>query len=228
MFRRTINLALYQGLPWSKTIAFEEQDPTSPLHTMAPDMNGRILKAQIDARPKAKAYGIEILEDPPEPGTYVFLLVYAGIEHTLEIELLPGELAKDLQAKIIKAIKDLHLGLSACAEKCSDAFYIVVAAPWPGLEWFLTLDSQPADAQVDVELLQDNAPLVEFDITSAVVNDKLAVTLVLTAAETAAIPAAGDGPYRWRLTAVALGEGDAENPDDQLLLAHGLVTIGRA
>lgn len=226
MFMRTINLALYQGLPFSKTINFDEQDPTSPLHTRALNIDGRVLHARVDARPKAKAYGINILEDPPAPGVYVFLLVFAGVGHELQIEVLPGELAKDLQAKIIKAIKDLHLSLKACAEKCSDANQIVVAAPWPGLEWFLYLLSQPVDAQVDVEVLQDNAPLVEFTVTSEVVNDQLAVTLVLTTAKTGAIPAAGDGPYRWRLTAVAQGEG--ENPDDQLLLAHGLLTIGRA
>jgi hypothetical protein len=226
MFLRTINLHLYQGLPWAKTVYFEEQDPSSPLHTRALDIDGRVVRAQIDARPKAKAYKIEILEDPPAPGTYVFVLTYAGVEYTLEIELLPGETAKDLQAKIIKAIKDLHLGLSACPEKCSNAFEIIVAAPWPGLEWLLQLLFQPADAQVDVEVVQDNAPLVEFDITTTVVDDKLAVSMVLTTAKTGAIPAAGDGPYRWRMTAVLQGEGDII--DDQLLLAHGLVTIGRA
>jgi hypothetical protein len=226
MFLRTINLHVYQGLPWSKTITFEEQDPTSPLHTRALDIDGRVLRAQIDARPKAKAYGIKILQDPPEPGTYVFMLIYAGVEHELEILLLTGELAKDLQAKIIAAIKDLHLALSACAEKCSNAFEIVVAAPWPGLEWSLSLVSQPAAGQVEVDLLQANEPLVEFAVTSAVVNDKLAVTLALTTAKTGAIPAAGDGPYRWRLTAPASGVVD--DLEDQLLLAHGLVTIGRA
>lgn len=226
MFLRIINLHVYQGLPWAKTIYFDEVDPTSPLHTRALNVDNRIVRAQIDARPKAKAYAIEILEDPPAPGTYVFLLIYAGVEYPLEIELLPGETAKDLQAKIIAAIKGLHLGLSACPEKCSNAFEIVVAAPWPGLEWFLSLVSQPEAGQVDVDLLQDNAPLVEFDITTTVVNDKLAVSMVLTTAKTGAIPAAGDGPYRWRMTAILQGEGDI--PDDQLLLAHGLVTIGRA
>ena len=225
MFLRTIHLALYQGLPFSKTINFDEQDPSSALHTRPLNIDGRNLRAQIDARPKAKAYGIVINADPPEPGVYVFLLIYAGIEHELEIELLPGELAKDLQAKIIAAIKDLHLGLSVCAEKCSNAFEIIVAAPWPGLEWSLALISQPGE-DVDVNLLQDNTPLAEFTVSSEVVGDFLTVTLVLTFAQTGAIPAAGDGPYRWRLTAPAQGEGD--NLNDQLLLAHGLLTIGRA
>lgn len=226
MFLRVINLHLYHGLPFSKTINFEEVDPTSQLHTRALNIAGRNLRAQIDARPKATAYGIKILQDPPSPGTCVFLLIYAGVEYTLEIELLPGEIAKDLQAKIIDAIKALHLSLTACPETCSNAFEIVAAAPWPGLVWSLSLVSQPEAGQVEVELLQDNAPLVEFVVTSSVVNDKLAVSMVLTTAKTGAIPAAGDGPYRWRLTAPMAGEGD--NLEDQLLLAHGLVTIGRA
>lgn len=225
MFKRTIHLALYQGLPFSKTINFDEPDPTSALHTRPLDIDGRNLRAQIDARPKAKAYGIELFNDPPPPGYYVFTLIYAGTEYTLPIELLPGELAKDLQAKIIAAILALRLGLSACAATCSDAFKIEVAAPWPGLQWSLALLFEESEGQVEVNLLQDNTPLAEFEVSSEVVGDFLAVTLVLTFAQTGAIPAAGDGPYRWRLTAPAQGEGD--NLNDQLLLAHGLLTIGR-
>lgn len=225
MFMRTIHLALYQGLPFSKALKFDEQDPTSPLHTRALDITGRTLRAQIDARPKAKAYNIEILEDPPEPGLYVFLLIWAGNGYPLEITLLPGEGAKDLQAKIIEALKGLHLGLSICPEKCSNAFEIVVAAPWPGLDFTLALTGSP-DSDVVVEVLQDNEPLVEFAVTSEVVVDKLVVTLTLTVAKTSAIPVAGDGPYRWRLTAPAV-DGEDINQDDALLLAHGLVTIGR-
>jgi hypothetical protein len=227
MFLRTIHLTLFQGLPYSRVLKFDEQDPTSALHTRALNITGRTLRAQIDARPKAKAYGIELPQDPPEPGVYVFLVMWGGSGYPLEIELLPGELAKDLQAKIIAAIKELHLGLSACPEKCSNAHEIIVAAPWPGLDWTLDLTGQPEGGLVDVEVLQDNAPLVEFTVSSEVIVDQLAVTLSLTAAQTGVIPAAGDGPYRWRLTAPAI-DGEDIDPDDQLLLAHGLVTIGRA
>lgn len=226
MFLRTINLHVYAGLPFSKAIRFEEEDPASTLHTRALDITGRTLKAQVDARPKAKAYEIEILEDPPAAGLYVFLIVYAGVEYEIEVTLEEGELAKDLQTLIIDAIKDLLLGLSACAAKCSNAFEIIVAAPWPGLEWTLSLVSQPEAGQVEVGIVQTNTPLVEFSVSSAVDVDQLVVTLTLTTAQTGGIPVAGDGPYRWRLTAVATVD-DVEDPDDALLLARGLLTIGR-
>lgn len=225
MFMRTVHLTVFQGLPFSKVLKFDEQDPTSPLHTRALDITGRVLVAQIDARPKAKAYNIEIIADPPQPGLYVFLVIWAGAGYPLEITLLPGEGAKDLQTKIIKAIKDLHLGLSVCPEKCSNAFEIVVAAPWPGLDFELAITGSPNN-EVLVEVLQDNTPLVEFVVTSEVVVDKLVVTLTLTTAKTGAIPAAGDGPYRWRLAAPAV-DGEDYNFDDAILLAHGLVTVGR-
>lgn len=227
MFLRTIHLTAYAGLPFSKIINFDEVDPASALHTRALDITGRTLKAQIDGRPKAKAYEIEILEDPPAPGDYEFLLIYAGIEHEVTVTLPAGGIAKDLQTLIIDAIKALLLSLNVCKETCSDTAVIEVASPWPGLEWSLALVSQPEAAQVDVDLVQDNAPLVAFTVSSAVVVDKLAVTLSLSTAQTGAIPVAGDGPYRWRLTAVAV-DGDVEDPDDALLLAHGMFTIGRA
>lgn len=235
---RLVNLHAYQGLPLRKVLSFEEVDPNSPLHTRALTITGYELRAQVSARPKSVAYELEILEDPPAVGTYEFLLIFGGVEYPIEIEVEAGELAKDLQAKFIAAVKGLLLALGVCAPSCMQAHEVVVAALWPGVAWSLALVSQPEADQVDVNLLQDNIPLAEFTVTSAVVIDQLEVTLLLPAAITGSIPAAGDGPYLWRLIGVKVtdpGDPEGDPPvaptydlDNVLPLARGHLTVGRA
>lgn len=238
MIFRLAHLHAYQGLPLRKVLRFDEQDPVSPLHTRALTITGYELKAQVSARPKAVAYELGILKDPPKPGAYVFALVFGGIEYSLTITMLPGELAKDLQAKFIAAVQGLLLGLSVCPPSCSQAHEVDVVYPWPGVEWSLALVSQPEAGQVEVKKLQGNAPMAEFTVSSAVVVDHLEVTLLLPAAVTGSIPAAGDGPYLWRLVGVRVtdpGDPEGDPPvaptydrDDVLLLARGHITVGRA
>ena len=238
MMFRLVHLHAYQGLPLRKELSFEEQDPVSPLHTRALTITGYELQAQVSARPKAVAYELEILADPPKPGVYEFLVVFGGVEYPISITVEPGELAKDLQAKFIAAVQALLLGLSVCPPSCSQAHEVDVVYPWPGVEWSLALVSQPEAGQVEVKKLQGNAPMAEFTVSSAVVVDQLVVTLLLPAAVTASIPAAGDGPYLWRLVAVRVtdpGDPEGDPPvaptydrDDILPLARGHLTVGRA
>lgn len=237
-FQKIVNLHAYQGLPLQYSLRFEEQDPGSPLHTRPLTITSRMLRAQVSARPKSKAYEINILEESPAVGTYEFLINFGGVDYPIEVELEAGEGAKELQAKIIAAIKGLLLALAVCAPHCSDVYEINVVSPWPGVEWTLALVDQPEDDQVEVEVVQDNAPLAIFTVTSSVVVDQLVVAMLLPAAVTAVLPAAGDGPYRWHLTAIKVtdpGDPDADPPvaptldrDDQLLLARGHLTVGRA
>lgn len=226
-FQRIVHLKVLQGHPFVKKLAFEEQDPTSELHTRPLTITGRTLVARVLAAPKSKAYEIKILKDSPAVGDYVFLLVYQGVEFPIEVEVLPGEGAKALQEKILAAIKALGLGfiLGACAESCAEAHEIVVAGWWPGVEFTLTLVEQPEDdpPQVDLDLLQGNIPLAVFTVTSEVVDDKREVTLKLGGTVTAGIPAAGDGPYRWHLIAPLA----ADPTNDVLLLARGLLVVER-
>lgn len=220
-FAQRANLLVYQGLPFSQVFSFDQPDASAPQYTMPLDLTGYTLAAQVEAQPKVKAYGIDILEDPPTPGMYIFTLTYMGVPVVIEIELEPGEGAKVLQKKIIDALKDLDLPLGACAPKCSDAFHIVAAWYWPGVDWFLVLTSQPAD-DVVVELEQGNAALAVFDTAAVVDGDYTKITISLTDEETAGFPMAGDGPLRWRLLAR-----NNVSPQDVKLLAHGLLTVGR-
>lgn len=228
-FLRTVQLKVYQGLPFSKDISFEEQDPASPLHTRPLDITGRTLVATVSAKPKSKAYELKILDPNPLPGVYEFLLTYGGNDYEFEVELLEGEGAKDLQEKIIKAIKGLGLGfvIGVCAPSCADAYEIVIAGLWPGLDFTLEIVDQPVadppEDQIELDILQDNIPLAEFAVASEVVEDQLVVTLKMSGAVTGGIPAAGDGPYLWRLLAPL--DLDAE---DVLLLARGHLVVGRA
>jgi len=238
MIFRLVNLHAYQGLPLRKVLSFDEQDPVSALHTRALTITGYELQAQVSARPKAVAYELKILEDPPKPGVYEFMVVFGGIEYPISITLLPGELAKDLQTKFMAAVAALMLGLSICPPSCMQAHEVDIAFPWPGVEWSIALVSQPEEGQVEIDKLQGNAPMAEFAVTSEVVVDQLVITLLLPAAVTGSIPAAGDGPYLWRLIAVKVtdpGDPDADPPvaptydrDDVLPLARGYLTVGRA
>ena len=236
---RLVHLHAYQGLPLRRVLPFDEPDPVSPiLHTRALTITGYELQAQVSARPKSIAYALETLEDPPAPGTYEFLLIFGGVEYPFEIEVEEGELAKDLQAKFIAAVKGLLLALGVCAPSCMQAHEVVVAALWPGVFWSLALVSQPEPDQVEIKLLQDNAPLAEFTVTSQIVVDQLEITVLLPAAVTGSLPAAGDGPYLWRLVGVRVtdpGDPEADPPvaptydrDDVLPLARGHLTVGRA
>lgn len=229
-FKHIINLKVYQGLPFVKAIQLDEQDPVSPLHTRPLDITGRTLVAVINARPKVKAYELKILNPNPLPGIYSFLLIYGGKEYPFEVELLDGEGAKELQAKIIAAIKGLGLGfyIGVCAPSCADAYEIVIAGLWPGVDWTLEIVDQPVgdppEDQIELDILQENIPLAEFAVTSQVVDDQLVVTIKLNSDETGGIPAAGDGPYLWRLVAPL----DAEPKADMLLLARGHIVMERA
>lgn len=235
---RLVHLHAYHGLPLRKVLRFDEQDPVSPLHTRALTITGYELQAQVSARPKAVAYELAILKDPPKPGPYVFKLIFGGVEYSLTITVVAGELAKDLQTKFIAAVQALLLGLSVCPPSCSQAHEVDIVYPWPGVEWSLALVSQPEAGQVEVKKLQGNAPLAEFTVSSAVVVDQLEITLLLPAAVTGSLPAAGDGPYLWRLVAVRVtdpGDPEADPPvaptydrDDILPLARGHLTVGRA
>lgn len=235
---RLVHLHAYQGLPLRKVLRFDEQDPVSPLHTRALTITGYELQAQVSARPKAVAHELAILEDPPKPGPYVFKLIFGGVEYSLTITVVAGELAKDLQTKFIAAVQALLLGLSVCPPSCSQAHEVDIVYPWPGVEWSLALVSQPEAGQVEVKKLQGNAPLAEFTVSSAAVVDQLEITLLLPAAVTGSLPAAGDGPYLWRLVAVRVtdpGDPEADPPvaptydrDDILPLARGHLTVGRA
>lgn len=131
---RLVHLHAYQGLPLRRVLSFDEQDPVSALHTRALTITGYELQAQVSARPKSVAYELQILEDPPAPGTYEFMLIYGGIEYPIEIEVLEGELAKDLQAKFIAAVKALLLALSVCAPSCAHANEVDIVALWPGVD----------------------------------------------------------------------------------------------
>lgn len=238
MIFRLVNLHAYQGLPLRKVLSFDEQDPVSALHTRALTITGYELQAQVSARPKAVAYELVILEDPPAPGVYEFAILFGGVVYPISITLDEGELAKDLQTKFIAAVQALLLGLSVCPPSCSQAHEVDVVYPWPGVEWSLSLVDQPEPDQVEVKKLQGNAPMAEFTVSSTVVADQLNVTLLLPAAVTASIPAAGDGPYLWRLVAVRVTDpGDPmDDPpvpptydrDDILPLARGHLTMGRA
>ena len=233
-FQYIVHLRAYQGLPVTRVLQFDQPDPVSELHTVALNITDRTLVAQIVAHPKAKAYEIVILKDPPLPGIYEFLLIYMGVEYPIEVELLPTEGGKQLQEKLIAAIKAVLieaglLGIVAvCAPTCADAYEIVIAALWPGVEFTLELVSQPAadppEDQIELDIVQDNAPIAEFAVTSAVVLDQLVVTLKLSGAVTAGLPAAGDGPYLWRLTAPLTADPDG----DVLLLARGHLVVERA
>lgn len=229
-FLRTVHLKVYQGLPLEKKLRYEEPDPVSEFHTRPLTITGRTLVARIKAAPKSKAYEIVILKDPPAPGVYEFLLTYMGVEYPFEVELLPGEGAKELQEKIIAAIKALGFGFifGVCAESCANNHEIVVAGWWPGVEFLLELVSQPVtdppEDQVDVDILQDNAPLAVIAATSQVVGDQLEITLKLGGDVTAGIPAAGDGPYLWSLVAPLVADPD----NDVLLLARGYLLVERA
>lgn len=228
-FQRIVHLKAHPGLPLVKKLAFEQVDPQSPLHTMALSLTGRTLLAQVSAPPKSKAYEIEVLKDPPAPGDYVFLLVYMGVEHEISVELLQGEGAKQLQSKLIAAIKALGLGfiLGACATSCSDAHEIVVAGWWPGVDFTLSLVEQPTtdppEDQVDIDVLQDNAPIAVFSTSTQVVDDMQVITLKLDGETTAGIPTAGDGVYRWHLIATL----DTDPTGDVLELARGHLVMER-
>lgn len=235
---RLVNLHAYQGLPLRRVLNFEEQDPISALHTRPLTITGYELVAQVSARPKAIAYELEILEDQPATGDYEFLLVFGGVEYPFTVTVEEGDTAKDMQAKFIAAVKALMLGLSVCPPSCMEAYEVDIVYPWPGVVWSLALLSQPEPDQVEVDKVQDNAALANFTITSQVVGDQLAITLLLPAAVTASIPAAGDGPYLWRLIGIRVtdpGDPNADPPvaptydrDDVLLLARGHLTVGRA
>lgn len=228
-FQRIVHLKAHPGLPLAKKLYFDQTDPQSPLYTQALDIAGRTLVALMAAPPKSKAYEIEILKDPPAPGPYVFKLTYMGVEYLIEVELLEGEGAKELQEKIIKAIKELGFGFifGVCAPSCAEAHEIIIAGWWPGVEFELELVSQPVtdppEDQVDIDELQDNAPLAEFEVTSQVVDDKLEITIKLDGKVTAGIPVAGDGPYRWHLIAPL----DLDPTGDVLELARGNLVMER-
>ncbi len=229
-FQRIVHLKMFQGFPLEKKLYFEEQDPNSALHTRPLTLTGRTLAAVIKAAPKSKADEIEILKDPPAPGIYEFLLTYMGVEYPIEVEVLPGEGAKELQAKIIAAIKALGLGfiIGVCAASCADAFEIVIAGWWPGVEFELELVSQPVtdppEDQIELDIKQDNIPLAVFGVSSQVVVDQLEITLKLGADVTSGVPAAGDGPYLWHLIAPLTADPD----NDVLLLARGHIVVERA
>jgi hypothetical protein len=83
--------------------------------------------------------------------------------------------------------------------------------------------TDPPEDQVDVDELQGNAPLAEFEVNSQVVGDQLEITIKLDGEVTSGIPVAGDGPYRWHLIAPL----DADPTGDVLELVRGNLVMER-
>ncbi len=143
---RLVHLHAYQGLPLRKVLSFDEQDPVSAPHTQALTITGYELQAQVSARPKAVAYELKILEDPPAPGVYEFLVIFGGVQYPISITLEQGDLAKDLQTKFMAAVKALMLGLSICPPSCMQAHEVDIVYPWPGVEWSIEVVSRSSSS----------------------------------------------------------------------------------
>jgi hypothetical protein len=222
-FRVVQALTAYQGLPLVQKFLFDETDPTAPQYTRPLDLTGRTLAAQLRGRPKVKVKKLEVLEDPPAPGVYQFKVTLGGAEYPFSITIEVGDTAIDFIEKFLDAIGDLDLEVKACAETCGTEGEVIIAWPWPGVEWDLVLVSQPEPDQIEVDNVQAaDVVLATFAVTTATEGDYTAITLKLTGTQTGALPMAGDGPFSYRLTAT--DDGDAT---DVLLLARGHLLIGR-
>lgn len=216
-------LTAYQGLPLVHTFRFDEVDPNAPDYTRPLDLTGRTLSAQLRGRPKVKVKKLEVLEDPPAPGTYEFKVVIGGVEYPFEVEIEAGDTAIDFIEKFLEALADLDLEVKACAETCGAAGEVIIAWPWPGVEWDLVLVSQPEPGQVEVNNVQAaDVVLATFTISTGTDGDYTTITIKLTGTQTGALPAAGDGPFSYRL--IATKNSDAT---DVLLLARGHLIVGR-
>lgn len=216
-------LTAYQGLPLVHKFLFDETDPKAPAYTRPLDLTGRTIAAQLRGRPKVKVKKLVILEDPPAPGVYAFKVIIGGVEYPFTVTIEAGETAIDFVEKFLKALANLDLEVKACAEQCGTAGEVIVAWPWPGVEWDLVLVSQPEPDQVDVDDVQAaDVVLATFAVSTATEGDYTAITLKLTATQTGALPMAGDGPFSFRLTAT-------KNVDltDVLLLARGHLLVAR-
>lgn len=222
-FRIVQALAAYQGLPLVHRFLFDEPDPKAPQYTRPLDLTGRTLAATLRGRPKLKVKKLIVLEDPPEPGVYPFKIILGGVEYAFTVTIEEGETAIDFVAKFLKAIANLDLEVKACAEACGAEGEVIIAWPWPGVDWDLVLVSQPAPDQVDVDDVQAaDVVLAVFAVGTATDGDYTAITLKLTGTQTSALPVAGDGPFSYRLTATKNSD-----PTDVLLLARGHVVVGR-
>lgn len=217
-FQQIQNLLIWAGLPYKHVLKFQQADPDCPSFKVALEVaEGFDLKAAIKGKAKAKAYLLE-LDDPPTPGEYVLELLWGDDVHPLTITVEPGDNAPEVIEKIEKAIEALLIEyLKVCPKKCGAAALYVLGL-WPGLIFSLRIVSQPGD-DLELELLQDDAALEVFTVSSAVVGDYLEVTLKLSAKATAVLPPT-DGPYDWSL--IALHEDD---PADVLLLARGTAIV---
>lgn len=213
-------LLAWSGLPLKAEFKFRQPDPACPLYEQALDLTGRTLAAAVRGRGKAIAYEVEI-DDPPAPGLYVFKLVWAGVEHTINIQVLDGWTAEDLRDALMKALAELLLPwLLLCPKSCSNVNELMVFTLWPGIFFVLTLVSQPAD-DMEIEQKQADDPLLTMTATAQVVGDDQVITLALSAAQTAALPP-GDGPYDYALIARK-----NDDPNDVLFLARGTLLLER-
>lgn len=221
-FRVIQALTAYQGLPLVHKFLFDEPDPNAPIYTRPLDLTGRTLSAQLRGRPKLGVKKLIVLEDPPAPGVYVFIFTVGGVEYTFEVTIEAGETAIDFIEKFEKAIAALDLDLKACAETCGAEGEVIVAWLWPGVPWDLVVDSQPAPDQVEIQDVQAaDVLLATFAVSTAIEGDYTAITLKLTGAKTSGLPAAGDGPFSYRLIAT-----DDQDDTDVLLLARGHLVVG--
>lgn len=222
-FRVIQALTAYQGLPLVHKFLFDETDPKAPQYTRPLDLTGRTLSAKLRGRPKVKVKKLNVLEDPPAPGVYSFKVLLGGGEYAFTVTIEDGETAIDFVEKFLKALANLDLEVKACAEACGAAGEVIVAWPWPGVEWDLVLVSQPVPDQVEIDDVQAaDVVLATFAVSTATEGDYTAITLKLTSTQTSALPMAGDGPFSYRLTATK-----DSDPTDVLLLARGHLLIGR-
>jgi len=222
-FRVLQALTAYQGLPLVHTFPFDETDPKAPQYTRPLDLTGRTVVAQLRGRPKVKVKLLKVLEDPPAPGVYSFKLILGGVEYPFTVTIEPGETAIDFVEKFLKAIANLDLEVKACAETCGAAGEVIVAWPWPGVEWDLVIVSQPEPDQIEIDDVQAaDVLLATFTVQTATSGDYTAITIKLSGVQTGALPMAGDGPFNYRLTATK-----NDDPTDVLLLARGHLIVGR-
>lgn len=216
-FQKVQNLQVWQALPFKVTLFFQQDDPDCPEFKEPLDLGTFTLQAALKGAAKAKAYEV-VMDDPPTPGNYVLLLVWGENEYTLTIVVEPGDSAAEFIEKLEKAIEALLIDyLKVCPKKCGGSALYVLGL-WPGLPFELSIVSQPDD-DLQIDLLQEDAPLQVFTVSSTVQGDYLAITLTLSAKETSILPTAA-GPYQWSLIGLSAGP-----PEDVLLLARGLVVV---
>jgi len=150
-------------------------------------------------------------------------LILGGVEYPFTVTIEPGETAIDFVEKVLKAIANLDLEVKACAETCGAAGEVIVAWPWPGVEWDLVIVSQPEPDQIEIDDVQAaDVLLATFTVQTATSGDYTAITIKLSGVQTGALPMAGDGPFNYRLTATK-----NDDPTDVLLLARGHLIVGR-